>query len=148
MLPCLGLERLVFAFLTQHGMIKTEWPSNVQKAFDDFEANSPRTKISVQKFLNPSQKVVPSTIEINRDEALDTSVHRETLRTLLEECLNLELTEETWLSSRNTFNWDSLNHLKVITSLEKRFDVVISSDMQSMLMDEKSILTFLESQPN
>lgn len=144
-----GLERLVFAFLTQHGMDKTEWPSNVQKAFADFEANGPITKTSVQKFRNPSQKVAPSNIEINRrDEDLDTSVHRETLRVLLEECLNLEQTKEKWLSSRNTFNWDSLNHLKVITCLEKRFDVVISSEMQSMLMDEKSILTFLESQPS
>jgi len=35
-----GLERLVFAFLTQYGLVKTEWPEEVQKAFaDDFGTN-------------------------------------------------------------------------------------------------------------
>ena len=70
------------------------------------------------------------------------------LRRLLVESLNLEPTEEKWLSSRNTFNWDSLNHMKVITCIEERFKVVIPKENHSTLMDEKSILTFLESESN
>jgi seryl-tRNA synthetase len=142
-----GLERLVFAFLTQHGITKTDWPTKVQKAFADFETKGSATKTSLPELRKPNQKVDPSVNEIKgKDENLNTSAYRERLRALLVECLNLELTEEKWLSSRNTFNWDSLNHLKVITSLEKCFDVVIPSETYSVLMNEKSILTFLESQ--
>ncbi|MBT3667944.1 MAG: hypothetical protein HN548_10750, partial [Opitutae bacterium] len=142
-----GLERLVFAFLTQHGITKTDWPTKVQKAFADFETKGSATKTSLPELRKPNQKVDPSVNEIKgKDENLNTSAYRERLRALLVECLNLELTEEKWLSSRNTFNWDSLNHLKVITSLEKCLDVVIPSETYSVLMNEKSILTFLESQ--
>ena len=95
----------------------------------------------------PNKKVSPSANEINgKDEDLNTSEHRETLRALLAECLNLELSEEEWLSSRNTFNWDSLNHMKVIACIEKRFGIVMPPETRSVLMDEKSILTFLESE--
>jgi seryl-tRNA synthetase/acyl carrier protein len=142
-----GLERLVFAFLTQHGMTRSEWPAEVQKDFADFETNGSGSKTSLLEIRTPNQKVSPSANEINgKDEDLNTSEHRETLRALLVECLNLELTEEEWLSSRNTFNWDSLNHMKVITCIEERFEVVIPNENHSTLMDEKSILTFLESE--
>lgn len=82
------------------------------------------------------------------DEDLNTSEHRELLRSLLLESLNLEPSEEKWLSSRNTFNWDSLNHMKVIACIEERFEVVIPKENHSALMDEKSILTLLESDSN
>ena len=140
-----GLERLVFAFLTQHGMTRAEWPAEVQKAFADFETNGSETKTSVPEFRKPNQKIIPSYNEIEeKNEGLNTSAHRETLRALLLECLNLELTEEKWLSSRNTFNWDSLNHLKVISCIEESFGILIPPETHSELMDEKSILAFLE----
>ena len=142
-----GLERLVFAFLTQHGLIKTDWPEEVQKAFDNFGTNGAGSKNSLLEIRMPNQKVSPSANEINgKDEDLKTSEHRKLLRRLLVETLNLEPTEEKWLNSRNTFNWDSLNHMKVITCIEERFEVVISKENHSTLMDEKSIITFLESE--
>ena len=142
-----GLERLVFAFLTQHGMTRSEWPAKVQKDFADFETNGSGSKTSLLEIRTPDQKISPSANEINgKDEDLNTSEHRETLRALLAECLNLELSEEEWLSSRNTFNWDSLNHMKVIACIEERFGIVIPPETRSVLMDEKSILTFLESE--
>ncbi|MDG0965433.1 MAG: hypothetical protein P8O23_10225 [Opitutales bacterium] len=142
-----GLERLVFAFLTQHGMTKPEWPAEVQKDFADFETNGSGSKTSLLEIRTPNQKVSPLANEINgKDEDLNTSEHRETLRALLAECLNLELSEEEWLSSRNTFNWDSLNHMKLIACVEERFGIVVPPETRSVLMDEKSILTFLESE--
>jgi hypothetical protein len=36
--------------------------------------------------------------------------------------------------------------MKVITCIEERFEVVISKENHSTLMDEKSIITFLESE--
>lgn len=144
-----GLERLVFAFLTQHGMTRSEWPAEVKKDFADFETNGSGSKISLLEIRTPNQKVSLSANEIDgKDEDLNTSEHRELLRRLLVESLNLEPTEEKWLSSRNTFNWDSLNHMKVITCIEERFKVVIPKENHSTLMDEKSILTFLESESN
>jgi len=145
-----GLERLVFAFLTQYGLVKTEWPEEVQKAFaDDFGTNPSESKTSVLEIRRPNQKINTSAKEESQmDEDLNTSEHRELLRSLLLESLNLEPSEEKWLSSRNTFNWDSLNHMKVIACLEERFDVVIPKENHSALMDEKSILTLLESDSN
>jgi acyl carrier protein len=145
-----GLERLVFAFLTQYGLVKTEWPEAVQKAFaDDFGTNGSESKTSVLEIRTPNQKINTSTKdERQKDEDLNISEHRELLRSLLLESLNLEPSEEKWLSSRNTFNWDSLNHMKVIACIEERFEVVIPKENHSELMDEKSILTFLESASN
>ena len=145
-----GLERLVFAFLTQYGLVKTEWPEEVQKAFaDDFGTNPSESKTSVLEIRRPNQKINTSAKEESQmDEDLNTSEHRELLRSLLLESLNLEPSEEKWLSSRNTFNWDSLNHMKLIACLEERFDVVIPKENHSALMDEKSILTLLESDSN
>lgn len=142
-----GLERLVFAFLTQYGLVKTEWPEEVQKAYaDDFGTNDSESKTSVLEIRTPNQKINTSAKEERqKDEDLNTSENRELLRDLLIESLNLEPSEEKWLSSRNTFNWDSLNHMKVIACIEERFDVVIPKENHSALMDEKSILTFLES---
>ena len=34
-----GLERLVFAFLTQHGMDKSKWPEQMQKTFENFDSS-------------------------------------------------------------------------------------------------------------
>ena len=97
-------------------MTRSEWPTEVQKDFADFETNGSGSKTSLLEIRTPNQKVSPSPNEINgKDEGLNTSEHRETLRALLAECLNLELTEEEWLSSRNTFNWDSLNHMKAVS---------------------------------
>ena len=145
-----GLERLVFAFLTQYGLVKTEWPEEVQKAFaDDFGTNPSESKTSVLEIRRPNQKINTSAKEESQmDEDLNTSEHRELLRSLLLESLNLEPSEEKWLSSRNTFNWDSLNHMKVIACIEERFEVVIPKENHSALMDEKSILTLLESDSN
>jgi len=145
-----GLERLVFAFLTQYGLVKTEWPEEVQKAFaDDFGKNGSESKTSVLEIRTPNQKINTSAKkEREKDEDLNTSEHRELVRKLLLESLNLEPSEEKWLSSRNTFNWDSLNHMKVIACIEECFEVVIPKENHSALMDEKSILTFLESDSN
>ncbi len=144
-----GLERLVFSFLTQYGMTRSEWPAEVQKDFADFETNGTESKTAVLEIRTPNQKINTSAKEERqKDEDLNSSEHRELLRRLLLESLNLEPSEEKWLSSRNTFNWDSLNHMKVIACIEKRFEVVIPKENHSALMDEKSILTFLESDSN
>ena len=142
-----GLERLVFAFLTQHGLIKTGWPEEVQKAFDDFGTNGSESKTLMPEIEMPNKKVTPTADVISRkDMDIKTSKFRELLRELLVESLNLEPTEEKWLNSRDTFNWDSLNHLKVISCIEERFEVVIPPESRSELMDEKSIVAFLESE--
>jgi len=142
-----GLERLVFAFLTQHGLIKTGWPEEIQKAFDNFESNGSDSKTPMPEIETPNQKVTPQVDAISRkDEDINTSKFRELLRTLLVESLNLEPTKEKWLNSRDTFNWDSLNHLKVISCIEERFEIVIPPESRSELMDEKSIVAFLESE--
>ena len=142
-----GLERLVFAFLTQHGLIKTGWPEEVQKAFDNFETNGSESKTPVPEIETTNKKVTHTPDVISSEhEDIKTSKFRELLRTLLVESLNLEPTEEKWLNSRDTFNWDSLNHLKVISCIEERFEIVIPPESRSELMDEKSIVAFLESE--
>jgi acyl carrier protein len=127
-------------------MTRSEWPAEVQKALNDFDAGGSRQK------TNPTESwgATPNTISSNQkikekeDNSLNSSVHRKTLRELLVRSLNLDLTEEKWLSSRNTFNWDSLNHLNVITCLEESFGILIPPETHSELMDEKSILAYLE----
>lgn len=143
-----GLERLVFAFLTQHGMTRGAWPAEMQKALNDFEAGGSRQKTTLAESWNAKPNTISSTKKIKEkeDEALSTSMHRKPLRELLVESLNLDHTEEKWLSSRNTFNWDSLNHLKIITCIEKSFKIVIRPEAHPGLMDEKSILAFLETE--
>lgn len=141
-----GLERLVFAFLTQHGMTRSAWPAGMQKALNDFEAGGSPQKTTPAESRDAKPNTISSTQKIKEkeDESLNSSVHRKTLRELLVESLNLDLTEEKWLSSRNTFNWDSLNHLNVITCIEESFKIVIPSETRPELMDEKSILAYLE----
>ena len=78
------------------------------------------------------------------EEELKKSSHRNNLRKLLEDCLQLDSSEQEWLSSRNTFNWDSLNHIKVIASLEENYDILIDQKTHANLMDEKTILAYLE----
>jgi acyl carrier protein len=43
----------------------------------------------------------------------------------------------------NCINWDSLNHVKLITVIEKKFKIKISSKQYLSLTSYKSILDFL-----
>ena len=142
-----GLERLVFAFLTQHGMDISTWPSEVKKNFQDFESygSSAKAPLTVRPKLDQNIFLAANKMRI-QDEELNTSTHRKMVRKLLLVSLKLERNKEMWLSSRNTFNWDSLNHLNVISCIEESFKIVIPMETRSELMDEKSILAYLESE--
>lgn len=43
----------------------------------------------------------------------------------------------------NSLNWDSLNHLRLISEIQKNFKIRISNVDISKLTDQKKILKFL-----
>ncbi len=43
----------------------------------------------------------------------------------------------------NSLNWDSLNHLRLISEIQKNFKIKISNIDISKLTDQKKILKFL-----
>ena len=138
-----GLERIVFAFLTQHGMDSNSWPSIFRKAFHVFELGGSDQNCKITEHTKPKSHDFLSNKEDNQED-LSSSKYSKDLKDLLIKTLNLDSSEEKWLSSRNTFSWDSLNHLKVISNIEETFDVTIPSEIYSELMDEQSLLAFLD----
>ena len=51
--------------------------------------------------------------------------------------------DKSFFSMENTENWDSLNHLRLISQIQKNFKVRISNFDISKLTDQKKILKLL-----
>ena len=51
--------------------------------------------------------------------------------------------DKSFFSMENTVNWDSLNHLRLISQIQKNFKVSISNFEISKLTDQKKILKLL-----
>ena len=51
--------------------------------------------------------------------------------------------DKSFFSMENTVNWDSLNHLRLISQIQKNFKVRISNFEISKLTDQKKILKLL-----
>lgn len=55
---------------------------------------------------------------------------------------NLIITEET--KNSNLTDWDSLQHIVLIMSIEKQFDIKFTSEETTKLLDVKSIIDSIE----
>lgn len=51
--------------------------------------------------------------------------------------------DKIFFSMENTLNWDSLNHLRLISDIQKKFKIRISNIEISKLTDQKKILKLL-----
>ena len=56
--------------------------------------------------------------------------------------------DKSFFSMENTVNWDSLNHLRLISQIQKNFKVRISNFEISKLTDQKKILKLLFKKSN
>ena len=48
-----------------------------------------------------------------------------------------------FFSMENTLNWDSLNHLRLVSEIQKKFKIHISNINISKITDQKKIIKFL-----
>jgi acyl carrier protein/seryl-tRNA synthetase len=139
-----GLERLVYAFLIQYGTNQNNWPIKVKDAFNNFNSLG---DFNFQN-LNTERKSYALNKEKEFCNIATFSKYRQQVRKCILESLNISDSNEEWLSSKNTFNWDSLNHIRLINDLEKSFSISFPREKISNLMNEQSIVSFIDNNKN
>ncbi len=117
-----GLERFVYAFFLQHGIEEKKWPEQLRDDYGSFK----EIKKKQQTIFNFSS--LDKTEEKNeagpRSEKRewDVDVQSKILSSFREHFSLEKSDEELWDLDKNKLQeWDSLNHLILISSLEKIF---------------------------
>lgn len=154
-----GLERLVFAFLSQYGINKTQWPAAFTEKYTDFVEN--------EKTLS-SKLYENNILYANKGKTFYDFMPRSSTNEEFSEAKNISYSEnyediklrlhkvfcsvfglpgfETNVGKDNLEQWDSLNHIRLIMEIEKEFDIKVNTRISIKLYSNfENILNYLVS---
>lgn len=145
-----GIERVIFAFLSQHGNDSYKWPVDFYHKYcefiekekelsnlfiiDDSKSKTNNAPVDPKNKHCLSEHHFQNNIAIDQDELLE----------LFHEILGIQMTPDQ-INKDQIGSWDSLNHMKLMFAIENKFSVKVEPDMISELhKDFETVYNFLE----
>lgn len=145
-----GIERVIFAFLSQHGSKYHKWPVDFYHKYCEF--------IEKEKELNNLFAIDDGKPETNYAPADSKGTHgfsgqqvrnngainQDELLGLFHEVFDIQMPPDQ-ITRDQIGSWDSLNHMKLMFAIENKFSVKVEADMISELhKDFETVYNFLE----
>lgn len=145
-----GIERVIFAFLSQYGNESHKWPKQFYYKYCEFiETDEALNNLFAIDDDNPKSNYTP-VVSADTHGLSEHQVHnhrtnnRDDLLEIFHEIFDIQMPPDQ-ITRDQIGSWDSLNHMRLIFAIENKYSVKVESSMISELhKDFETIYNFLE----